>query len=327
MTSLWTRGGLSWRELGLRLWRQIWEDELLGRCAELSYFFLFSVFPLLLFLTSLLGYLAGASAALRWNLFWFLARISPSQEVTALLNNTLNEITLATSGPKLWLSLIGAVWIASNGMIAVGRTLNTACGLRETRRWWRRRIIAIILTVAFAALIVGALVVIFYGGTIADALAARLGSFVALAWRLFQWPLMLAFVVLSFEMVYNYAPNLGDSPNRQWGTPGAVTGVALWLAASFGMRIYLAYFHAYTTAYGSLGALILMLVWFYLTAFAILMGGEVNSEIGKEITRLRELREGPRLPRERKGKRERLRAAVSGGLGRGRAEEAERLAE
>src|SRR5687768_12979600 len=197
MTSLWTRGGLTWKELGVRLWRQIFEDELLGRCAELAYFFLFSAFPLLLFLTTLLGYLAGASAALRWNLLWYLARISPSQEVTALLNNTLNEITVARSGFKLYASLFAAIWIASNGMIAVGRTLNIACGLKETRRWWKRRLIAVVLTVTFTALIICALAVIFYGGAIADLLAELAGPFVAVAWHALKWPLVLVFVIIS----------------------------------------------------------------------------------------------------------------------------------
>src|SRR5215210_1203240 len=123
MTSLWTRAGLTWKEIGMRLWRQIWEDELLGRCAELAYFFLFSIFPLLLFLTTLLGYLAQASTSLRWNLFWYLARVSPSRDVVALLNNTLTEITVARTGAKLYLSLAVAVWMASNGMLAVSRTL------------------------------------------------------------------------------------------------------------------------------------------------------------------------------------------------------------
>jgi len=295
MTSLWTRAGLTWRELGVRLWRQIYEDELFGRSAELAYFFLFSAFPLLLFLTTLLGYLAGASVALRWNLSWYLARISPSQEVTALLNNTLNEVTVARSGFKLYTSLLAAIWIASNGMIAVGRTLNIACGLKETRRWWKRRIIAVVLTVTFAALIVCALAVIFYGGTIADLLAEIAGPFVAVAWHVLKWPLVLVFVLISFEMVYNYAPNLGDSPNRQWGTPGAVAGLSLWLLASFGLRLYLAYFHVYSTTYGSVGAVIVLLTWFYFTGFAVLMGGEVNSEIGKEITRLKGEREGESL--------------------------------
>ena len=287
MTTLWTKAGLTWKELGMLLWRQIWEDEVLARCAELAYFFLFAVFPLLLFLTTLLGYLAGASAELRWNLFWYLSRLSPSDEISALLTNTLNEITVSRSGFKLYASLFTAVWVASNGMLAVGRTLNHACGLKETRRWWKRRIVAILLTISFAALVICALIFILYGGEIAELLAARLriGPAVVAFWHVLRWPLILVFLVISFEMVYNYAPNLGDSPNRQWWTPGAITGVALFLGVSFGLRVYLAYFHRYSTTYGSLGAVILLLVWFYLTAFAILMGGEVNSEIGREISR------------------------------------------
>jgi len=309
MTSLWTRGGLTWKELGVRLWRQIYEDELLGRCAELAYFFLFSAFPLLLFLTTLLGYLAGASAALRWNLSWYLARISPSQDVTELLTQTLQEVTVAKSGWKLYLSLFAAIWIASNGMIAVGRTLNIACGLKETRRWWKRRIISVVLTIVFAALIISALGAIFYGGAIANLLAEYLGPFVAVTWHVMRWPLVLVFVIISFEMVYNYAPNLGEGSSRQWGTPGAVTAVALWLLASFGLRLYLAYFHSYSTAYGSVGVIIVLLTWFYFTGFAILMGGEVNSEIGKEISRLKALEEGE-TPEQRRRRRRRLLRAI-----------------
>ena len=308
MTSLWTRAGLTWKQLAMRLWRQIWEDEVLGRCAELAYFFLFSIFPLLLFLTTLLGYLAQSSAELRWNLFQYLARVSPSSDVTALLNNTLTEITVARTGAKLYLSLFAAVWVASNGMLAVSRTLNTACGFKETRPWWKRRIMAIVLTITVAILIVCALVLFFYGGSIGEAIAGSLGVGAAFAvtWKVVQWLLVLVFVVIGFEMVYNYAPNLGDSPNRQWGTPGAVTGVALWLLASLGLRLYLSYFHAYTKAYGSLGAVILLLVWFYLSGFALLMGGEVNSEIGRELSAQRgEPR--PRLTRRRKIMLRRLR--------------------
>jgi membrane protein len=225
--------------------------------------------------------------------------------VTALLNDTLAEIAAARTGTKLYLSLILTMWVASNGMIAVSRTLNVACGLKETRRWWKRRLIAIVLTLTFSVLIISALGLIFYGSTLGEALAERLGIgwIFAVAWHFFQWPLVLVFVLVSFEMVYNYAPNLGSSPNRQWGTPGAVTGVALWLLASFGLRLYLAYRHAFTTAYGSLGAVILLLVWFYLTAFAILMGGEVNSEIARELAHQRGEEEPPRPTRRR---RERL---------------------
>ncbi|HEY3571430.1 MAG TPA: YihY/virulence factor BrkB family protein [Thermoanaerobaculia bacterium] len=301
MTSLWTRAGLTWRQLGWRLWRQIYEDELLGRCAELAYFFLFSVFPLLLFLTTLLGYLAEAHPAIRWDIFRYLARISPSGDVTDLLNNTLTEIRSARTGTKLYLSLAATIWVASNGMLAVSRALNTACGLKESRPWWRRRIMAITLTLTFAVLIVAALAMIFYGREIGEAMADRVGAGIVFAalWHVYlRWLLILLFAVLSFEIIYNYAPNLGTAQERSWGSPGAVTGVALWLLASFGLRLYTLYFHSYTRAYGSLGAVIVMLVWFYLTAFAILMGGEVNSEIYRELA-LQRGEKRPRISRRR----------------------------
>lgn len=310
MSTLWTRAGLTWRQLGMRLWRQIWEDDVLGRCAELGYFFLFSVFPLLLCLTTLLGYLAGASAQLRWSLFWYIARLSPSQEVTALLANTLNEITVARSGPKLYVSLALAIWVASNGMLAVGRTLNAAYGFRETRRVWIRRPLAMVLTVVFAVLVAGALSLVFYGGMIADALAARLvvGPYLLVLWQVLRWPLVIAFLVLSFDIVYNFAPNLRGSMDRHWWTPGAVTGVVLLLGASIALRSYLSYFHRLTTAYGSLGAVILLLLWFYLIGFAILMGGEVNSEIARELDARKEA-EGAPPPRRRRRRRLRPRLA------------------
>jgi len=290
MPTLWTRAGLTWRELGLRLWRQIGEDRVLSCCAELGYFFLFSVFPLLLFLTTVLGYLAGASAPLRWNLFWYIARISPSEDVTKLLAGTLNEITVARSGTTLYVSLAAAVWVASNAMLAVGRSLNLAYGLRETRPVWVRRPLAMALTMAFAVLAVAALVLTFYGGMIADALAGRLifGPVLLAAWHLLRWPVVIAFLVLSFDLVYNWAPNLRGTMDRHWWTPGAVTGVLLFLGASAGLRIYLGWFHRLTTAYGSLGAVIVLLLWFYLIGFSILMGGEVNSEVARELARARE---------------------------------------
>ncbi|HEV7505983.1 MAG TPA: YihY/virulence factor BrkB family protein [Thermoanaerobaculia bacterium] len=300
--TLWTRAGLGWRELVIRLWRQIYEDELLARCAELAYFFLFAIFPLLLFLTTLLGY-AGAHTGLRADLFRLIARFTPSKDVTTLLHGTLDEITKARNSAKLSLSLAAALWVSSNGMLAVSRTLNHAYGLKETRKWWWRRIVALALTLSFSLLVVVALALIFSGGSIGEAFANRVGLGVAfyVVWHvLVRWPLILLFLMISFEMVYNFAPNLGKKPNRYWVTPGGVAGVGLWLLACYGLRIYLAYFRSYTTTYGSLGVVILLLVWFYFTAFAILMGGEINSEIGKQLASRSPAKKAPAKARRRK---------------------------
>jgi membrane protein len=288
--SLWTRGGLSWWELGVRLWRQLGEDEVPGRCAELAYYFLFSIFPLLLFLTALLAYLTRLSEGVRWNLFWLIGHLSPSKQVTELLNRTLEEIAARGSGGKLSLGLLASIWVASNGMIAVSRSLNRAFNLEETRPWWLRRLVALTLIVGFAGLIICALGLVFYGGAIATALSEHLslGPYLVALWHLARWLLVAACLVLSFDMIYNFAPDVGRAKGRtgrRWGTPGAFVGVALFVGASAGFRSYLSYYDSYTRAYGSLGAVIVLLVWFYLTAFSIIMGGEVNSEIARVVDR------------------------------------------
>src|SRR5436305_144308 len=241
MSPLWTRAGLTWRQLGLRIGRQLLRSEVLPRCAALAYFFLFAIFPLLLFLTTLIGYLAQGDSALRRSLFWYISNLSPSDDVTRLINTTLDEIAAGRSGGKLSLGLIATVWVASNAMIAVSRTLNTACGLEETRPWWRRRIVAILLTVAFAVLTVAALALSLSGWLISGQLSRRLtmGVYLIPAWHVVRWGLVFAFLLVSFEMVYNYAPDLGRGRRRQWGTPGGVTGAVLFLGASAGFRLYL----------------------------------------------------------------------------------------
>src|SRR6476660_1635821 len=206
--SLWTRGGLPMKDLVRRIFYQIYEDQVLGHCAELAYYFLFSLFPLLLFLTTLLGYLAEANEELRINLFTYIARVSPSQDIVNLRSDTLAEVTRGKGGAKLSIGLVVAIWAASNGMLAIGNTLNSACGLKETRPWWKRRIGAVVLTVTFSVLIVSALAIVILGGDLGEALAQRvgLGTLFAVLWRVLQWLLVLVFLFLSVEIVYNYAP-------------------------------------------------------------------------------------------------------------------------
>jgi membrane protein len=284
---MWRRGGLSWRQLAVRVWRAFWDGQLGGRCAELAYYFLFSVFPLLLFLTTLIGYLAGPDSKLRVLLFRYLDHFSPSAEVTQLLRGTLDQVIAGRGGARLSLSLL------------VGRTLNSAFEIEETRPWWKRRLAAAALTVGFAVLIICALTVILYGHHIGEAIAAALGvgsAFVG-AWHVVRWPLVLVFALLSFDSIYNFAPDVGPALRRSWATPGAVIGMSLWLAVTFGLRLYLYEMRVYaSTTYGSLTAVIVLLLWFYLTALAILVGGEVNSVISKQIPALRRRIAGKGVP-------------------------------
>ena len=96
-------------------------------------------------------------------------------------------------------------------------------------------------------------------------------------WKILQWPIALIFVLATFNLIYNFAPNL-KRQQRRLITPGAFIGVGLWLLVSFGFRAYLHYFNSYSVTYGSLGALIILMLWFYFTGVAILIGGEINCE-------------------------------------------------
>ena len=271
----------TWSAKSKRIVQRINDDEIFGRAAQLSYYFLLALFPLLLVLINLLGYLAQEGTGFRAKLIAYLGAVMPGSAVT-LVHTTLDEISASSGSGKLSLGLLAALWAASNGMGAISQTLNIAYEVRETRSWWKVRLISVFLTVALSVLIVSALAIVLYGGSIGDALAGKYGfsQFFTTVWNILQWPIALGFVLITFNLIYNFAPNVRRE-QRRWFSVGANVGVGLWLLISFGFRIYLHYFDSYSVTYGSLGALIVLMLWFYLTGVAILIGGEVNSEVQK----------------------------------------------
>ncbi len=285
MASIWGLGGLTWKELGKRLWAEITDDDVFGRSAQLAYYFLLALFPLLLFLTALLGYFAGEDSELRTDLFRYLATVLPG-EASDLISTTIKDVTEGSGGGKLSFGILAALWAASNGMGAIIESLNIAYDVKESRPWWKSRLMAIVLTIALAVLIISALILVLYGHKIAEFVAGSFGfgDFFTTSWKILQWPLVLAFVLLAFGLIYYLAPNVHDQ-KWQWVTPGAVVGVVLWLLVSFGFRTYLHFFNSYSATYGSLGAVIILMLWFYLTGAAILVGGELNAEIEHEMAK------------------------------------------
>ncbi len=270
---------LNWKTFAARIWTRINDHDIFGRAAQLSYYFLLAVFPLLLFLMTLLGYFAQAGSDLRDKLLTYLATVMPSSAVT-LVQTTLDEISKARGGGKLSLGILAALWAASTGMGAISDTLNAAYGVKEDRPWWKVRLVAIFLTIMVTVFTMVALAIVFYGGHIGDRVAAHFGFSAAftIAWKIFQWPIAIVFLLLTFDLIYYFAPN-DSRPKRKWWTAGALAAVVLWLLVSFGFRLYLHFFNSYSVTYGSLGALIVLMLWFYFTGLAILIGGEINSEL------------------------------------------------
>jgi membrane protein len=272
------------------VWARANKDGVFDRSAQLSYYFLLSLFPLLFFLTTLFGYFAGTGSHLQRKLITYLGSVVPASALR-LVTATIEEVIAARGSGKLSFGLLAALWAASSGINALGQALNAAYGVAETRPWWKVRLISVALTVALAVLIVSALLIVLYGGRLGEFLFGSFheGHLFSIVWKILQWPIALAFVFLAFGLIYQFAPNLSarrrggrlqkSDYRRRWLSPGVLIAVLLWMLVSLGFRLYLHFFNSYSATYGSLGALIILMLWFYLTGAAILLGGEVNCEL------------------------------------------------
>ncbi len=279
---------LTSKEFWVRVWTRSEEDEVLGRSAQLSYYFLLALFPLLIFLITLFGYFNGG-ARLQHRLISYLGDVMPPAALQ-LVVVTLAEVTKARGTAKLSFGLLFALWAASNGVNALAQALNAAYDVPETRPWWKVRLISIGLTVALAVLILTALLIVLYGGHFGVAVAAMIheGRAFAAFWRVVQWLIALTCVFVAFDMIYRFVPNVRfkrqgkrlprSDFRRRWFSPGVMIALILWLLVSLLFRLYLHFFNSYSATYGSLGALIILMLWFYLTGAAILFGGEINCE-------------------------------------------------
>jgi membrane protein len=276
--SFWKLGGLSPWQLTRNVLRDTSANNSFGRASELAFDFLFALFPLLLFLLTLIG-LFARGPELQTDLLAYFSDFLPATAF-ALLNQTALELAANASSGKLTFGILVALWFASGGVGSMISALNLAYRAEEARSWIRIRAIALVLTLLISVLLLGALFLVLVSGHAVDWLGARMGltpEAVAL-WKALQWPTAVLFAIFSHSLIYYFGPN---RKNRRWHwiTPGSTFGVLLWLAASLGLRTYLHFFNNYSATYGSLGAVMILLVWLYLTGLAFLVGGEIDAEI------------------------------------------------
>jgi membrane protein len=166
-------------------------------------------------------------------------------------------------------------------MVSIITTLNVVYGVTSPRPWWRRQLAALVLTMAFSVLALGALLSLVLGERVGRAAAvwAGLGGGFTTAWGLVQWPLGLLLTLTGIDLVYHFAQAVRQ--RWYWLTPGSVFAGAAWIAASLGFRAYVGWFANYNATYGSIGGMILLLLWLYLSSMALLVGGEINSVIAR----------------------------------------------
>lgn len=265
------------KEFFKRLYDRFFEEELTSNAAQVAFYFTFALFPLLLFLISLAGIVLESADQFRKEVFYYLSQIMPSSAYN-LVQDTIQEVTEGSSGGKLTFGLLVALWSASVGVDSLRAVLNSVYNYKERRALWKTRGIAVLVTLALVLLIAIAAAALIYGWQLFLHILEWLSlpapaSFVLM---IVQWIVVLGVLILVFALLYNFLPN-NEKDRWQWITPGAVTGIILWILVSFGFRLYLSYFDSYNATYGSLGAVIVLLLWLYLTALVILFGGLINS--------------------------------------------------
>ena len=282
LKSLWDLRGVPIREVTHRTAKSVMEDRIFGHAAELGFYFLFALFPTLFCATSILGFSARSASRIFGRLLDYLALVIPAQAL-GTIRHTFNETAAHSSSGKITFGLIAAVWSASVGISALQDTLNVVYKIDDSRSYLRARIQAIGLTIILTAIVTLCLASMLGGDFAASVAAHRVEDEVVrraaiVSARIVGWTVATALLALAFAVVYYWAPDL-KARAWHWLTPGGAIGIVGWLLASLGLRLYLHLFNSFSVTYGSLGAVIILLTWFYITGLMILLGAEVNSEI------------------------------------------------
>jgi membrane protein len=264
--------------------------------AALSYYFVLSLFPALIFLSAVVAYLPVP------NLFeqalGMMGRFLPVDSM-GLVRRVLADVITPNRGAFLSFGILGTLWTASGGFSAAIEALNIAYDVQDDRPFWKTRPLAILLALITGFLLLLALSVMIVGPRFGQWLAIRvhLSSVFVLLWPYIHWSIAIGFTVLAVEALFFLAPNVKQ---RFLATlPGAVLAVACWLALSYLLGMYFRHFANFNKTYGTLGAAIALMTWLYWTGFAMLLGAELNAELAKisKEGRIQEKHEPPPITR------------------------------
>jgi membrane protein len=267
--------GIPLFELLKRTIKETIDDDCLSIAAQLAYYFALALFPALLFVVALASFLPfnvvnEAVAA--------LAPIAPP-EVLTIIRKQLESIVGGESPNILTIGILGALWSSSGAMTSILSALNRAYDIPESRPWWKVRLTAVALTIALALFVLLSFTLIVAGPNFGHYLASWVGLDQAFdtAWRLLRWPLVFALATTGIAIVFYYAPDADQ--DWVWITPGSIVTTVLWVLFSLAFRLYVTRMGDYTATYGALAGAAILLLWMYFSGLALLIGGELNSEI------------------------------------------------
>ena len=261
--------GLSWPELVRAVWRGSVETNVTNRAAELAFWFLLGFFPMLLSVTGMVAMISSAPGS-QSTLMAYVGEVLPSG-ASSLVRQVLAQ---TTGSGRAWFSLLFALWSSSSATSGLIDTLNAIYGLNESRPWWKSRLIAVGLAIAMGVLLTAALIIVVYGPLVLDKISPGLAALYV--WKIAQWPAAALLLILALLGIYRFAPNLQEQ-KWKWLLPGSMVAAVTWIAVSVLFKVYVRHFSHFGLLYGSLGTLIILMFWFYLSGAAILVGGVINA--------------------------------------------------
>lgn len=253
-------------------------DDALGLAAQLAFYLILALFPFLLVLVSLMG--TFSSPGLAEQVLGYFREVTPEQ-VYGIIESYLSDI-IAGNRPAPGLFSVGlviALWSASGAFAALINALNKAYDVEETRPFWKVRGIALLMTLGLSVIVMIGVLLLVAGPPIGRGITDLfgLGEVFTLVWNVVQWPVALSLMVFTVALLYYFAPDAGQ-PFR-WITPGGLIGVLLWVLASVIFRFYVSNFGSYDATYGSIGAVIVLLLYLYISSLTILFGAELNATL------------------------------------------------
>jgi membrane protein len=254
------------------------EDNLTDWAAALTYYGILSIFPALIVFVSILG-LIGAPVT--EPLLDNIGAFAPG-EAKDVLTNAVQELERSRGGAGILavVALAGALWAASGYVAAFIRAANIVWDVEEGRPVWKTLPLRVGITLVLLLLLAASALIVVFTGPLAERVGELIGvsEIVVTIWDVAKWPVLVFLVSLMLAILYYAAPNVRQ-PGFRWITPGGIVAVIIWIAASVGFALYVAAFGSYNKTYGALGAVIVFLVWLWLSNVAVLLGAELNAEL------------------------------------------------
>jgi len=272
--SFW-HGRLSWKAFFKTVYREYNHDNVADTAAVLGYYFVYSLFPFLFFLATLTAYIPNVQASMGT----LLARahaLLPAQAME-IIDKNLRALVNQPRPHLLTVGLAGTLYSASRGVDAVRKALNLAYDVTESRPFWKTELLAFGMTIASAALVLFGIAGLIAGGDVGLWLAGKLdiAPVYAIVWHWLRWPVTALLIMSCAAVGYYLLPDVEQE--FRFITPGSIVGTLVWLVATWGFSVYAGHFGSYNVTFGSIGGVVLLMTWFYITGFIFVMGGEINA--------------------------------------------------